>query len=134
MKNKIQKILAIAFILVLLLAACQSAETEQGPAEAYESYYEYCQTAQYELAEGYLSEEARAQVAVIGVCGFTHDAINQIEAERGGVERVFSDDPEILINENSAVMTWIGEQGYLAIIRLFNIEDGWKVVDTTWSN
>jgi hypothetical protein len=134
MKKNIQIILPLTFLLVLLLTACQGMQSEQGPTEAYQSYYEHCQSEQYELAEGYLSEDARTQVAVIGVCGFTHDAINRIEAERGGIQRVFSEDPEFEINEDSAVMSWIDDQGYLAIVHLLNTEDGWKVAYTVWSN
>ena len=133
MKNRLSKILLFSLLLVLLLAACQSSQPEEGPAEAYWAYYEYCENKEYEAAEKYLNEESRAQIGAIGVCGFTHDAINRIEAERNGTQRVFSDNPETDINENSAVMSWVDDQGYLAIVHLVKTEDGWKVAYTVWS-
>jgi len=134
MKNHLLKVLLISIFLVLSLVACQSAEPEEGPAESYWSYYEYCENKQFETAERYLDEEARAQKAAIGVCGFTHDAINRYEAERGGTERTFSEEPVTEISENSAVMSWVDEQGYLAIVHLIKTEDGWKVANTVWSD
>ena len=133
MKNRLSKILLIAVLLLLLLAACQSSEKEEGPADAYWSYYEHCVNKQFDSAEKYLDEEAKAQIQAVGVCGFTHDAINRIEAERGGTARVFSDDPVTEINGNSAVMRWIDDQGYLASVYFVETEDGWKVVYTVWS-
>jgi hypothetical protein len=133
MKNRLSKILLITLLLALLLAACQSSKAEEGPVEAYWAYYEYCENKQFESAEKYLDEEARAQIESIGVCGFTHDAINRIEANRAGAQRVFSDDPETNISDNSAVMNWIDDQGFLASVFLVKTEDGWKVAYTIWS-
>lgn len=133
MKNRLSMILLIVILLALLLAACQSPETQDGPAEAYWAYYEHCVNKQFDSAEKYLDEEARAQIRAIGVCGFTHDAINRVEAERGGTQRNFSDDPVTEISDNSAVMNWVDDQGYLASVYLVKTEDGWKVAYTVWS-
>ena len=133
MKNRLSMIVLIAILLALLLVACQSPETEEGPAEAYWIYYEHCVNNRFDSAEKYLNEEARAQIRSIGVCGFTHDTINRVEAERGGTQRNFSDDPVTEISDNSAVMNWIDDQGYLASVYLVKTEDGWKVAYTVWS-
>ena len=133
MKNRLSKILLIAILLLLLLAACQSTETEQGPADAYQAYYEACENRKYGTAELYLDEEAQAQIGAIGVCGFTHDAINRYESERGGTQRTFSEDPIVDVDGNSAVMSWVDDQGNLAIVHLIKTGDGWKVAYTVWS-
>jgi hypothetical protein len=134
MKNRLSKILLITILLVLLLAACQSTETEAGPADAYWAYYEACEDQKFETAESYLDEEAKAQIEAIGVCGFTHNAINRYEAERGGTQRTFSEEPILDVDGNGAVMTWIDDQGYLAIVHLIKTGDEWKVAYAVWSN
>jgi hypothetical protein len=132
MRNRLSKILIIAILLVLLLTACQSAE--EGPAAAYWGYFESCENGKYESAGLFLDEEAKLQIESIGVCGFTHDAINRYEIERGGTERIFSEEPILDIDGNMAVMTWVDDQGKVAIVQLINTGDGWKIAQAVWSD
>ena len=132
MKNRLSLILFISILLVLLLSACQS--NEEGPAAAYWGYFEACDNGKYESARLFLDEEAKLQIDSIGVCGFTHDSINRYEAERGGTERTFSEEPVLEVEENNAVMTWVDDQGKVAIVQLIKTGDGWKIVQTMWSD
>ena len=136
MQNRLAKILLVSILFVLSLAACgsQPAETEEGPTAAYWAYFQACENGKYDSAVNYLTEEAKAQVESIGACGFTHDAINRVEAESTGIERTFSDDPGLDASEKSAVMTWIDDQGNLAMVHLVKDAEGWKVAYTVWSN
>ena len=95
MQNRFSKFLLLSVLLFLALAGCQSQpeESKEGPAAAYWKYYKACEDGKFNSAKLYLTEEAKAQNASIGACGFTHDSINRTEMESGGGERIFSDDP-----------------------------------------
>lgn len=136
MQNRISKILLLLILMLLSLAACQSqsAETEEGPTAAYWGYYEACENGKYDSAESLLAEAAKAQIDAVGVCGFTHDAINRVDAGSSGMERTFTDDPVLDTSGKRAVMTWIDDQGNLAIVNLIKDAEGWKVAYTIWSN
>jgi hypothetical protein len=125
--------LLLALLTLFVLVGCRSGGSEEGPAGAYWGYYEACENGEYDTAEGYLAEEAQSQIETIGVCGFTHDAINRVAAERGMAERTFSDEPQVDVQENSASITWIDDSGNLAIVSLTKDVGGWKVSRTIWS-
>jgi hypothetical protein len=133
-RNRLSKILLLSTLFVLALAGCQSAENKEGPADAYWMYYQACEDGNYGSAKLYLTEAAKAQNQTIGFCGFTHDAINRVQGGSAGAERTFNDDPLIDANENNAILTWIDEQGNLAIVHLIKDAEGWKVTHTIWSN
>lgn len=132
MNTRLAKIHVTAILLVLLLGACRSAAG--GPEEAYWGYYDACASNQFQTAEEFLHEDAAVQIPAVGVCGFTHDAINRYEAARGGTERTFSEDPVLDSDDNNAALSWIDDQGNLAIVQLVNTSDGWKVFQATWSD
>ena len=134
MKNRFSKILLILTLLIVLLAACQSTGDNMGPDDAYWAYYEACESGRFGEAELLLTEDARAQKASVGICGFTHDAINEYERARGGTERTFSEEPELTVDENGAVMIWFDDQGNIATVFLVELEDGWKIAHSVWSN
>ena len=134
MINRFSLILLLSISIIFLLAACQSAETEEGPDDVYWEYYEACINGKYDTAEKLLDDLAKSQIDIIGVCGYTHDAINRIQIERGGTERTFSDDPTLDVRENRAVLTWIDDQGNLAIINLVKVGNEWKVSSAVWSD
>ncbi len=133
MKNRFSKILLTFALFVLLLTACQSSDAEMGPDDAYWAYYEACESGRFGEAELLLTEDARAQKASVGICGFTHDAINEYERANGRPERTFSEEPELTIEEDSAVMTWFDDQGNIANVFLVKLEDGWKISHSVWS-
>ena len=134
MKVHLSKVLLIAIFLGLWLTACQSAETEEGPADAYWGYYESCENGKYETARNYLDDQAKMQIDAVGVCGLTHDAVNRYVAESGGTERTFSEEPVLEVIEDRAIMSWLDDQGNMALVYLIKMEDGWKVADTIWSD
>lgn len=134
MKIRFSKILLIVALFILLLTACQSAEAEMGPDETYWAYYEACESGRFGEAELLLSEDARAQKATIGICGFAHDAINEYERANGRPERTFTEEPELTVNEDNAAMVWFDDQGNIANVILVQLEDGWKIARTVWSN
>jgi hypothetical protein len=135
MKNRIPKILLISTLFILLLAACQSAPSEKSPDEVYWEYYQACQENRFETAEKLLTEGARAQRATVGVCGFTHDAINDYLKSQGETtERIFSEEPELTTQEDEAFLTWVDDTGNIANVILVKTDDGWKVDQTVWSN
>jgi hypothetical protein len=131
MRNSTSKILLVALLFILLLSACQSAKN---PDEVYWEYYEACQENRFEDAETFLTEEAQAQRATVGVCGFTHDAINDYLIERGQPTRTFSNEPELTAQEVRASLVWIDDTGNIASVTLLKTEDGWKVAESIWSN
>ena len=133
MKIRFTKTLLILALFVLLLAACQSTGAEMGPDETYWAYYEACESGRFGEAELLLTEDARAQKATIGICGFTHDAINEYERKNGRPERTFTEEPELTVNEDSAAMVWFDDQGNIANVILIK-EDVWKIARSVWSN
>lgn len=125
----------LMFILILgaaFLAGCSSEDL--GPEEVYSEYWDACSNGGITRAENYLSEKAKEKAQLFGVCGFTHDAINVVEAAQGNPARTFSTDPKLGITENVATLTWVDDQGNLAIV-FFALENGeWKINDARWSN
>ena len=134
MKNHFSKSLLIFTLLMLLLTACQSQNSNKEADEIYWEYYQACEDGNYETAKEFITEEAMEQSASVGVCGFTHDAINDYLIARGEAERTFSQEPSFSNEGNRAVMTWIDDQGNLANVFLNKTEDGWKISDALWSN
>ena len=132
MNHNLSKILLLALLLVLALAACQSDESR--PEAAYQAYYQACEESKYDSAAEYLTDEAQKRIDSIGVCGFTHDAINRYEVARGGTERVFAEEPVVDSDETNAAITWIDDQGKIAIVQLMKTGGGWKIKQTVWSD
>ena len=134
MKSQLARIGLILALATILLAACKPAEASQTPDEVYWEYYNACEAGQYETAEKLLSENARQRVAAVGVCGFTHDAINDYEISRGGTIRNFLEEPELAIEDDQAVMSWIDDTGNIANVFMIETDDGWKVSESLWSD
>ena len=137
MKNKATIFALILMLLALLLTGCKADQDEkpaEGPEGAYWAYYEACQDELFETAILSLTETARQRANDIGVCGFTHDAINDLLVTQGGTIRTFSEEPEILIDGDSAALTWFDDQGNLANVSLIQTTEGWKISETIWSN
>lgn len=133
MKNRFSKILLIFAVFVLLLAACRSTGDQLGPDETYWAYYEACENGRFGEAELLLTEDAQDQKATVGICGFTHDAINEYERANGRPARTFSEEPELMNEEDRAVMTWFDDQGNIANVILVKSDDSWKIAHTVWS-
>ncbi len=131
MKNRTFSILLILTILALALTACGSSKDD--PEAVYWDYFQACENEKLIKAEGFLSPEAKSLAETIGVCGFTHDAINSIMAAQGGVIRSFSGDPEVQVQGDSAALTWFDDQGYLTTVFLKKVEGTWKILKTVWS-
>lgn len=137
MTNKTRLFALMLVLLALMLAACkadQEATPAEGPENAYWAYYQACQDERFETAAMYLTETARERANDIGVCGFTHDAINDLIVAQGGTIRTFSEDPEVFIDDGSAALTWFDDQGNLANVSLTKTEEGWKISEALWSN
>jgi len=124
-------ILIVGFtILAVILVACGS---DAEVTDAYWSYWKACSDGDFNNADDYLTDEAKLQSDVLGVCGFTHDAINTIEAAAGNPPRGFSSDPEVVLGDHTATLTWIDDTGNLAIVSLDLVNGAWKVRNTVWS-
>jgi len=134
MKNYFSKSLLIFTLFVLVLTACQSQKSKKEADEIYWEYYQACEDGKYETAEEFITEEAKEKSASVGVCGFTHDAINDYLIARGEAERTFSQEPTVSGSGNRTVISWIDDQGNLANVFLNKTEDGWKISDALWSN
>ena len=130
MKIKHSLLILSLAILVFLLAGCQP----KTPAEqAYWQYYEACNSGDFNAAQNFVAESSLNAMGTLGVCAFTHDAINTYEAQRGKPARTFSQDPEVQVHEQRASMTWVDDLGNLAIIQMSEINGEWKVTEATWS-
>jgi hypothetical protein len=130
MTNRSAVLILFVAVIVILLAGCGS---DTGPADVYWAYWEACSNGDFIKAEKYLTEAARERSNALGVCGFTHDAINTIEAAAGNSPRGFSEDPELIAEENGATLTWYDDTGNLAMVSLILADGEWKVTDTIWS-
>ena len=134
MKQQILKTGLLVALFLLLIAACQAGDSQAGVLETYEAYYAACETGDFEAAKNFLSEDAQEKATVLGVCAFTHDAINEYAASQGQALRTFSEAPEVEENETSAAIGWYDDQGNIASVFLHKTEDGWKIIDAIWSN
>ena len=122
------------FVLIIgafILVSCGSPKV--GAERVYWEYWEACSDGKFSDAELHLSPDAKNRSDAVGVCGYTHDAINIVEISRGNPARTFSKDPEVITQENSASLTWIDDQGNIALVSLLKIDDTWKILDAIWS-
>ena len=130
MKNKPLFIVLFITLLAILLAGCDS----KTPAEKiYWEYFEACNRGDFTTAKNYVAENALNPESGLGVCAFTHDAINTYEAQSGNPARTFSQDPMVNANDKVTSITWIDDQGNIASIVLVDIDGEWKVTEATWS-
>lgn len=123
----------LVFTLAILTIAVTGCSQQSGPEEIYWQYWEACSNGEFNDAALFLSENARESSRQLGACGFTHDAINTIEAQKGNPLRTFSQDPQVNVQEKAASITWFDDQGNIATVILVLIEDEWKVTEATWS-
>lgn len=130
MKNHRGFLVFIFAILALTLVACGQ---KSNPADVYWQYQKACSDGNFLEAEKFLEESARDRARTLGVCGFTHDAINTSEIANGRPERTFSTDPEANVDDNSASITWYDDQGNIATVLLIEINGEWKVTEAIWS-
>jgi len=130
MKNRFSIQLLFLASLIFLLSGCSQGGT---PDEAYWQYFKACSEGKFDDARQLLTENARETSRSLGVCAFTHDAINTVEAQKGNPPRTFSEDPMVNVLETRASLTWIDDQGNLASVILVLIEEEWKVTEATWS-
>jgi len=117
-------------LLVLLLAGCNPTPA---PEDVYQQYWEACSQGKFTEAEVFLADNARETSTTLGVCAFTHDAINTLEAQKGNPARTFSGDPMINAHEKVTSITWFDDQGNIATVILVLIDGEWKVTEATWS-
>lgn len=134
-KNKFILLILILMLIIPILTACKGEEApKDDPASAYWAYYAACQERKFETARSYLTEDAQQRATSTGVCSFTHDAVNEFQPLPDGSDRTFSADPEVIVEEDKAAMTWLDDQGNVALILLRHTDTGWKITEITWSN
>ena len=130
MKNRKHLFILIPVIIGYLLAGCTS--SGNGPDDVYWKYWEACSKGKFSQAETYLSEDAKSRTQPYGICGFTHDAINNIEIASGEPAWTFSQPPEVIEDEDFALLTWISEEGSLAHVTLIKADGIWKIDEASW--
>jgi hypothetical protein len=130
MTNRLFTLLLTLMFLTILLAGCSQ---ESKPEEVYWQYYEACSDGRFDDARQWLTETAVNTSRSLGVCAFTHDAINVSEAQKGNPLRTFSDDPTLNQQERLASLTWFDDQGNIASVVLVEVDGEWKVTEATWS-
>lgn len=123
-------IITLFTALVLTMVGCRSKITAE---DTYWLYWEACTKGEFIRAKDFLTEEAIASATTLGVCAFTHDAINTIETQQGNPLRTFSQDPTVNEREGIASLTWVDDQGNLASVILVNVDEAWKVTEANWS-
>ena len=128
--TKIFKILVAFTLIAVLLTGCKS--SSKAPDEVYWQYWEACSNGKFSKAETYLSEDAKTRTQPYGICGFTHDAINNIEISTGELAWTFSQPPEVIEEGDFALLTWISDEGSLAHITLIKVDGVWKVDEASW--
>ncbi len=130
MKNRTFLFALIVVGISLILAGCKP---EASPDEIYWQYWQACADGDFSAAKLYLADDAVTTAETLGICAFTHDAINTIEAQQGNPARTFSQDPVLNASEKIASLTWIDDQGNLANVTLVAVDGIWKISETSWS-
>ncbi|MFO8036599.1 MAG: hypothetical protein R6U57_08260 [Anaerolineales bacterium] len=133
MNKKISAFVWIAMVLSVFLAACGSNARPTEPDEIYWAYWEACSDQNLSEARTHLTEGAKQRAQTLGVCGFTHDAINTYEKNQGNPVRTFSEDPELYVEEEIASLTWIDDSGNLAMVVMVPENGEWKIQYSRWS-
>lgn len=130
------KKLSIFFLITLFttqvftMVSCRSKLTAE---DTYWQYWDACTKGEFIQAKDFLTEEAVASATTLGVCAFTHDAINTIETQQGNPPRTFSQDPTVNEREGISSLTWVDDQGNLASVILVEVNGKWKVTEANWS-
>ena len=117
-------------ITTLLMAGCIQKTEPEG---VYQVYYDACVNGNFDKAKLYLADSAIEASKSLGVCTFTHDAINTREVQKGNPTRTFSKEPIVNTHENISQITWIDNHGNLVTVTLNLIGGNWKIANTTWS-
>lgn len=124
---------ALVFTLMVLVISLQGCSSETGPETTYWQYWKACSEGKFDKTKQFIAENVKPPAGALGSCGFTHDAINTIEASSGKPLRTFPHDPEVLIDERATSLTWIDDQGNITNVVLVYVEGKWKVTNTYWS-
>ena len=119
--------------MLLTILSITGCTQKANPEDIYQEYYNDCVGGNFDSAKLHLEEKASEPSSTLGVCAFTHDAINTIEAQKGNPLRSFSQEPIVNTHENLSSITWIDDQGNLATVTLRLLEGEWKISNTTWS-
>jgi len=130
MKKRTLLFVLIIVGLATILAGCKAQTNAE---EVYWQYWQACADGDFAAAGLLLAEDAVVTAETLGVCAFTHDAINTIEAQQGNPAHTFSSDPEINTSEKVASLTWVDDQGNLAIVTLVAADGDWKISQASWS-
>lgn len=130
MKNRTLLFTLIVVVLATILAGCKA---QASPEEVYWQYWQACADGDFAAAKLLLAEDAVAVAEGLGVCAFTHDAINTIEAQQGNPAHTFSSDPQVNTSEKVTSLTWVDDQGSLAIVTLVAVDGTWRISQTSWS-
>lgn len=126
-----QNLISLLILLVtILLAGCNQ---DSKPEAVYWQYYDACTEGRFDDARQKLTESAIETSRSLGVCAFTHDAINTSETQKGNPVRTFSEEPTLNEHQKMASLTWIDDQGNIASVILIQVEGDWKVTEATWS-
>lgn len=120
----------ILMTLAMLFTGCSQGDT---PKEIYWQYYAACKEGRFDDASQKLAEGTLRTPNILGVCAFTHDAVNTIEAQKGNPPRTFSNDPKIVLTDEMASLTWIDDQGNIVTVTLILEEGDWKITEVIWS-
>ena len=121
---------SIILLTAILLVSCSQ---DSKPEVIYWQYYDACTEGRFDDARQKLTESAIENAQSLGVCAFTHDAINTSETQKGNPIRTFSEEPTLNEHEKMASLTWIDDQGNIASVILIQVEGDWKVTEATWS-
>lgn len=130
MQNRYLILVYTLLFLVILLTGCDQGNT---PETVYWQYYEACSEGRFDEAKQKLSENAIDTSQPMGVCAFTHDAINARETQMDNPLRIFSDDPKVNQQEQIASLVWLDDKGNIAAVMLVLIDKEWKINEVTWS-
>ena len=130
MRNRLFTLLIILVFISTLLWGCSQGNA---PDKVYWQYYDSCSEGKFDEARELLTENSIETSRTLGVCAFTHDAINIDEVKKGNPPRTFSEEPTVNVMEKAASLTWIDDQGNIASVTLVLVKDEWKVAEVTWS-
>ena len=132
MMNRKHILFLITAIVGLLLTGCKS--SEDGPEDIYWKYWEACSNGRFTVARAYVVETSESPIQMLGVCGFTHDAVNTLEQAGGRPPRTYSEGPEVYIEEETASLVWIDDQGNVSQVGFVKVQDEWKINEAAWTH
>lgn len=123
-------VIATLTLLIFTMVACNPSRDAEN---TYWKYWDACTKGEFIQAKNFLTEEAIASATTLGVCAYTHDAINTIETQQGNPPRTFLQDPVVKEGEGIAFLTWIDDQGNLFTVTLVKVDGEWKITESNWS-